>query len=122
MIEINMNTKRLKLTIKGHAMPEEGPEYETACAAASAIAQGLAFTVAKYNNGKGAMKAFDYKNDPGNLFLKIFPEPWAERELMHRFEIYGDGLELLAESHPQYIQMIRDGERIIPGKGGIENE
>ena len=122
MIEIRMNTRRLKLTIKGHAMPEEGKEYSAACTAASAIAQGLAWTLAKYNGGKGAMKAFDYKNDPGDLLIKVFPETWAERELTHRFEIYGDGLELLAKSHPQYVRMIWDEELILPEKEETENE
>jgi uncharacterized protein YsxB (DUF464 family) len=122
MIRIEMNTARLKLTVKGHAQPTEGEQYREACSAASALAQGLMYTISLYNGGQGATKAIDYKNDPGDLFIKIFPEPWAERELQHRFRIYGDGMQLLAESHPQFIEMIRDGERILPEKEDGKHE
>ena len=117
MITIEMNTARLKLTVKGHAMPEETNEKQSdiICAAASALAQALMYTITKYNseNKEGAARDIVYKNDPGNLMIKVFPENWAERELKHRFRIYGDGMQLLAESHPQSVTMIRDGERII---------
>jgi uncharacterized protein YsxB (DUF464 family) len=122
MIKIEMNTARLKLTVKGHAQPEEGEQYREACSAASALAQSLLYTISRYNGGEGATNAITYKNQPGDLLIKIFPETWAERELRHRFKIYGDGLQLLAESHPQYIEMIRDGERILPEKEDGKHE
>lgn len=122
MIKIEMNSARLKLTVKGHAQPEEGKQFSEACSAASALAQSLMYTVSRYNDGEGATKAITYKNAPGDLLIKVFPEPWAERELQHRFKIYGDGLQLLAESHPEYIEMIRDGERILPPKEEKEHE
>lgn len=117
MILITMNSKRLKLTVEGHAMPEEngGNDADTIgiCNAVSALAQGLIYTISQYNNGEGTTKSIQYRNDPGDLMIKIFPEPWAEREIRHRFEIYADGLQLMAESHPQSVTFIRDGERII---------
>lgn len=114
MITITMNTTKLKLTIEGHAMPEESDEYREICAAASALAQSLAYTVTKYNDGDGTMKSFQYRPDAGNLLIRIFPAEWAERAFRHRFEIYGDGLQLLAESHPESVRFIRDGERVLP--------
>lgn len=114
MITITMNTTKLKLTVDGHAMPDESKQYKEICAAASALTQSLAYTVIRYNDGDGAMKSFEYRPDPGNLLLRVYAEPWAEREFRHRFEIYGDGLQMLAESHPYSVQFIRDGERIIP--------
>lgn len=114
MIKITMNTTKLKLTVEGHAMPAESDQYKEICSAASALAQSLAYTVSRYNKGEGAVKSFEYRPEAGNLLIRVFPEHWAERELRHRFEIYGDGLQLLAESHPQCVQFIRDGERIIP--------
>ena len=114
MITITMNTTKLKLTIEGHAMPEESDEYKEICAAASALAQSLAYTVTRYNDGEGTMKSFQYRPEAGNLLIRIFPATWAEREFRHRFEIYGDGLQMLAESHPQSVRFIRDGERVLP--------
>ena len=114
MITITMNTTKLKLTVEGHATPEESEQYKEICAAASALTQSLAYTVSRYNGGDGTMKSFEYRPDPGNLLLRVYAETWAEREFRHRFEIYGDGLQMLAEGHPQSVRFIRDGERIIP--------
>ena len=116
MITITMNTARLKLKVEGHAMPAEDQnelDYIRICSAASALAQGLAYAISTYNGGKGAMKAFDYRPKSGDLLIKVFPETWAEREIRHMFEIYGKGFQLLAESHPQSVTYIKDGERII---------
>ena len=112
MITITMNSKRLKLTVEGHAQPEESTEYREICAAVSALSQALIYTINQYNDGEGTMKSFEYRPEPGDLMIRVWPESWAEREIRHRFDIYADGLQLLAESHPQSITFIRDGERI----------
>ena len=116
MITITMNTARLKLTIEGHALPEEDKnelDFIRICSAASALAQSLAYAISQYNDGQGAMKAFDYRPKSGDLLIRVFPETWAEREFRHMFEIYGKGFQLMAESHPQSVTYIKDGERII---------
>lgn len=115
MITITMNTKRLKLTVTGHALQEESKgetDYIAICNMVAALAQGMAYAVSRYNNGEGTMKSIEYRPDPGDLMLKVFPETWAEREFMHIFNIYAEGMQLLAESHPQSVTFIRDGERI----------
>lgn len=114
MIEITMNTARYKLTVKGHAQPEEGEQYKEICAAASALAQALAYSITKLP--RDAMKSFEYRPDPGNLLIRAYPEEWAELVTKNRFKTYADGLELLAMSHPQSISMILDGEKIEPKK------
>lgn len=110
MIEITMNTARYKLTVKGHAMPEEGEQYKEICAAASALAQALAYSITKLP--RDAMKSFEYRPDPGDLLIRAYPEEWAELVTKNRFKTYADGLELLAMSHPQSITMVLDGEKI----------
>ena len=122
MIRINMNTARLKLTVEGHAMQEEGPEYQQICAAASALAQSLAWSVNKYNEGEGTMKSFEYRPETGNLLIRVWPEHWAEAVFKRKFKDYADGFELLAKSHPQSVEFIWDGERILPEKEETENE
>ena len=47
MITITMNSKRLKLTVTGHAMPEESPQYKEICAAVSAMAQSMMYAISK---------------------------------------------------------------------------
>ena len=113
MINITMNSKRLKLTVTGHALPEESPMCKEICAAASALAQSMMYSISRYNDGEGTMKSTEYRDQPGDLMIRIWPETWAEREIRHIFNIYADGLELLAESHPQSVTYIKDGERII---------
>ena len=112
MIRIELNTNRMKLTVKGHAEPEEMEKYRECCAAASAISQAMVYAVSQWNDGS-ALKALDYKNDPGDLMVKLFPEEKAEKQLQMILTLYGYGLELLAKSHPQSVEMIWDGAKII---------
>lgn len=116
MITITMNTERLKVTITGHATAEEGNQYKEICSAASALAQSLMYSISKFP--ADALKSAEYRPDPGNLMIRIFPEEWAALGVRNRFKAYGDGLELLAKSHPQSVTMIRDGERILPEREG----
>ena len=122
MITIRMNTERLKLTIEGHAQPEETSDYRAICSAVSAIAQGLAYSIAKYDEQEGGLKSLEYRNDPGNMLIRPWPEHWAESTYRHRFRNYGDGFELLAKSHPESVTFIRDGEKILPEEEGQDNE
>ena len=115
MITIEMNTKRLKLTVKGHAQPEEMEKYKECCASASAIAQSMVYAVSKYNDG-GALEKFEYRNDPGDFMVKLLPTEKQEKALQTIMTLYGYGLELLAKSHPQSVEMIWDGARIIPDR------
>lgn len=118
MITIRMNTAKLKLTIDGHATPAESGEWKEICAATSALAQALMYSLTKYNDGKDTMKSVEYRPEAGNMMIRVFPETWAERGLRNIFKVYGDGLQLLAESHPQSVEMIRDEERIITKEEG----
>lgn len=122
MIEINMNTARFKLTVKGHATAEESEQYKEICASASALAQSLLYSISKFNTDeKQALKSLEYRRDFGDMMVRAWPEEWAEHSIRKRFQIYGDGLELLAKSHPVSVHMIWDGEEIIPEEGS-ENE
>ena len=121
MIEINVNTARFKLEIKGHAKLEETPEYREICAAVSAIAQGLAYTITKYEKDHEAINGIDYRPEPGDLLLQVTPAAWAEAMIRKRFYAFADALELMAMSEPQSVHMIRDGEEIKP-MGGEDNE
>lgn len=115
MISIEMNTKRLKLTIRGHAQPEEMEKYKECCSSASAIAQSMVYAVSRYNDG-AALEKFDYRNEPGDFMVKLLPAEKEEKALQMIMTLYGYGLELLAKSHPQSVRMIWDGARIIPDK------
>ena len=117
MIQIRMDTKRLKLKINGHAMAEESEKHKEICAAASALAQGLVFSISKSD----AKKEMQYRPDSGNLFLLVMPEKGMDALIRIRFVLYADGMELMALAHPGSVHMIRDGEE-IKNFGGDENE
>lgn len=121
MIEINLNTARFKLEIKGHAKREESEEYSAICTGVSTLAQGLAYTITKYESDHEALNGMDYRPEPGDLLLKAIPATWAEAAIRKRFNAYGDGMELLAMSHPECVRMIRDGEEVKQPTGG-DNE
>ena len=114
MTEIRMTTTRYRMTVTGHAEEKESADYRQICAAVSALTQSLAYSISKLNDERGALKAFDYRGEPGDMKLKVYPEKWAEVVIRQRFRTYGDGLELLAKSHAEAVTMIRDGERIKP--------
>ena len=116
MIEITMNTARLKLTIKGNALETEHNDHSAICTAVSAIAQGLPYSISKMDHAEGALRSMQYRNEPGDYFLLVIPEQWAENMIKHRFRDYGDGLEMLAKAHPECVSMIWDGEKILPDK------
>ena len=116
MIEINLNTASFKLTVTGHAEPDESDSYQQICAATSAIVQALAYSITKFNHEGDAMQSFKFQDEPGNVLLKVVPEEWAENSIRRRFYEYGDGLELLALSHSCSVQMIWDGEKILQAK------
>ena len=114
MITIRMQTSKYKLTVEGHALPEESEQYREICAATSALAQSLAWTISK--GKRFGAKAIEYRPDPGNLMLRVFPEMWENTAYSNAFRVIGDGFELLAKSHPQSVTFIWDGERILPDK------
>lgn len=122
MIEINLNTAKFRLTVEGHAMAEETKEHSEICAAVSAMAQALAYTITRYEKDHESIKGMDYRSEPGDFLLQIQPEDWAESFIRKRMQTYGDGLELLAGSHPESIHMIRDGEEVIAFKEGDFSE
>jgi len=114
MIRINLNSARTKLTIEGHAQPEESAQYKEICAAASALVQALAYSITKFNHEGDALELFKFDDTPGNVLLKVKASEWSERAITRRFNEYGDGFELLALSHPYSVEMIWDGEKILP--------
>ena len=111
MISINLNTARFKLTIEGHAQPEESDQYKEICSAASALAQAMVYAVTRYREGT-LLKELDYRPDSGDLMVHMFPEAGDGMEIRRIWELYGYGMELLALSHQQSVTMIRDGKRI----------
>lgn len=117
MIEINMNTARQKLTVKGHATPEESEQFSEICSASGALAQAMVYAATRAVEG-AAVKELDYKPERGDLMVKIYPEAGYEKTVQEIFRLYGYGMELLAKSHPCSVTMIFDGEKIIPDKEG----
>ena len=116
MIHIEMNTISFLLKIEGHAEPEEHKDYVQICAAASMLAQALVFSITKFNGDHDALSSIKYKDEPGDLMLRVFPEEWARISIAKRFNYYGDGLEMLALAHPECVEFIWNGEKVKPDK------
>lgn len=115
MINIKMDSNRLLLTVKGHAMPEETDAYREICSASSALAQAMVYAVTRYKEG-AALDILDYRPDSGDLMVKMRAEEGYEKQMRAIWEVYGYGLELLAQSHPMSVEMIWDGAKVLPGK------
>lgn len=122
MITINLSVEKFKVTVTGHAQPEEGENYRETCAAASMLIQGLAHSITKFQAAQNGIQEIDYRGEPGDMLLRIKPEPWAEATVRKRMRAYGDGLELLAMSEPQSVRMTWDGIPVEPEEGEKGNE
>jgi len=117
MININLSVEKFTLKIDGHAMPEEGERFREICAAASMLAQGLANSICKFQKAQNGIREIVYRDTPGDMLLKITPDPWAEATVRKRMRAYGDGMELLALAEPQSVQMTWDGIPVEPEEG-----
>lgn len=115
MIKIRMDMNRFKLTVQGHAMPEETEAYREICSAASALAQAMVYAVTRFKEG-AALDTMEYRPDSGDLMVKMRAEEGYEKQMRQVWETYGYGMELLAQSHPQSVEMIWDGAKILPGE------
>lgn len=114
MITIRMQTSKYKLTVEGHATAEESPLHAEICAGVSALAQALIWSISKVDLDNA--KALEYRTDPGNFMLHVFPKMHEYAAYSNAFRVIGDGLELMAKSNPESITFIWDGERILPDK------
>ena len=122
MIKITLSTKDFVLLVKGHAQPEESERYRETCAAASMLAQALAYSISKFQEQQNGILQVDYRDEPGDMLLLVVPEKWAEATVRKRFRAYGDGLELLAQSNPESVQMEWNGKPVKPEEGEQEHE
>lgn len=122
MIHINLSVEKFTVTITGHAQPDECEQYREVCAAASMLVQGLAHSITKFQAAQNGIQEIDYRDQPGDLLLRIKPDPWAEATVRKRMRAYGDGMELLALSDPQSVSMIWDGIPVEPEEGAKDNE
>ena len=122
MIHINLSVERFTVVVKGHAMPDESKDYEQICAGASMLTQGLAHSIAKFQNQQNGIRRILYRGDPGDMVLTVEPESWAEATVRKRMRAYGDGMELLAMSNPESVEMIWDGIPVKPEEGEQGNE
>ena len=122
MIEINLDTNKFKLTVEGHAKPEETDRHAEICAAVSAMAQGLAYSISRFEKDHNGINGIDYRSEPGDFLLQIYQDDWVGSFVRKRMQAYGDGLEFMAACEPQSIHMIRDGEEIEAFKEGDFSE
>ena len=115
MIRIKMDTNHLKLTVQGHAMPDESAAYKEICSATSALAQAMVYAVTRYKDG-ATLNDLKYRPDTGDLMVHMFAEEGFEEQMRRIWEVYGYGMELLAQSHPQCVEMIWDGAKVLPNE------
>ena len=117
MIVINLSVEKFTLKIDGHAQPEESDRFREICAGASMLAQGLACSIVKFQREQNGIREIDYRDTPGDMLLRVKPDPWAEATVRKRMRAYGDGMELLALAEPQSVQMVWDGIPVKPEEG-----
>lgn len=112
MIHITVESMKGKITIQGHARAEENPEeYRAICTGISVLAECLMWHVGKFAD-KGIAKSIEYTPEEGDTRIRIWPEEWARKLIAGAIKGYADGMEYMALSHPECIEMIYDGRKV----------
>ena len=108
MITIRIDMTDFTLDMEGHAgAPREG-EFDLVCCAASTIAQMLLHSIENYNDRHNGIRKIDEEIDKGRLHIRIRAKEWARPAVISRMHLVREGLEMLQERYPEYIQIAEE--------------
>lgn len=92
--KLEKDSKKIKLSIKGHAM--YNPGNDIVCSAASVLGQAA---VTMVGNMKGVYS--EAHMGPGNLEMTVFGDT---EKIMERLAVMTTGFQMLAAAYPEYVE------------------
>ncbi len=103
MTTIRMSWKALELKAEGHA---GGGDYgqDIICAGVSAIIQSLAQYLLRYSHTMWPV----IRLEPGSSYIRGRPIPGARKRTREAFRQAMDGLQMIADQHPQNVKIIEE--------------
>lgn len=104
MIKVTFDFIDFALDMNGHAdAPREG-EFDLVCCAASTIGQQLIYSLENYNERHHGIAKLEVEMDKGHLHVRARTKEWARLSVKQRMEYAREGMEMLAERYPEYIE------------------
>lgn len=108
--EITENGRTLILNLKGHAGAADAGK-DIVCASASILAYTVAQEVTDmYNKGRLKKKP-NIRLDEGDATITCKPVKTSMTEALHVFKVAQTGFRLLANSFPDYVQVVTLGDK-----------
>lgn len=107
-VTIAARGEKLSLKLEGHAgYAEHGKDI--VCAAASILANTVAYNVDLLDRFKAFKEPAIIRLESGDTEITCVPTE-ASDHIRHDYYFAGNGFCLLAESYPQYVELITDAE------------
>lgn len=106
MIHVRFDMIDFEMTMDGHAeAPREG-EFDLVCCAASVLGQQLIYSLeAFWKRQAMSIDRIDREMEPGHLRVRVRPMEWARASVMDRFRYCQEGMQMLQEKYPEYIEI-----------------
>lgn len=105
MIRIHIDMIDFVITMDGHAeAPREG-EFDLVCCAASVLGQQLIYSLENWNDRHNGIERLDTEMESGHLRIKARVKEWARIPVRQRYEYCREGMEMLADRYPEYIEI-----------------
>lgn len=105
MIRIRIDMIDFTLEMDGHAdAPREG-EFDLVCCAASVIGQQLLYSLEEFNDRHDGFERIESEMRSGYLRIRVRAKEWARTSAKRRLEYAREGLEMLQERYPEYIEI-----------------
>ena len=105
MTKIQMDWDKMQLVMSGHASAAE-PGKDIVCAGISTLSQALQYTLMEMNvERKLNWLEMAGSTASGSMSLAAVPKEEYRAEVQACFRLCVNGLSMLAESYPEYIEL-----------------
>lgn len=105
MIRVKFDMIDFILDMEGHAGAPRQGEFDLVCCAASVIGQQLVYSLEAYNERHDGLISMDEGMESGKLHIRVKAKEWARVSVKKRFEYALEGMEMLMERYPEYIEV-----------------
>lgn len=103
MTKARFDAQDLTLHVEGHAGAAPKGQ-DLVCCAISTTIQQLINSLENLRDVRGAIREVQYTMEDGVVHIHVIPTAWGRITSKDRMYYAYEGLELIAESYPKYLQ------------------
>lgn len=108
MIRVTYSAKSYSLHVQGHDHQDDGNRQSLLCNAASTLFYALCYNVSKRAMEMENLIGHKVRAEKGDAYIEISPESYARLGYTAMFEHFVNGFKMLAEEHPERIEVIEE--------------